>query len=121
MQPWHIVIDTKGFESIVESDEDGEPKGDLVCHAFGDHAALLRGAAELHEALRLIKLACLGTSENDGWTAQRILSCVTRICIDAGIKESYRELGTDRRYEAITLPHTVVQNRVAFALVGREG
>lgn len=54
MRPWHILTDDKGFESIVESDEDGEPKGDLVCHVFGDHAALLRDAPELRETLRLL-------------------------------------------------------------------
>jgi len=111
--PWHIITDDKGFETIVASDEDNAPKGDLICHAFGGHAELLRSAPELREALRLIKLACLGTSEKDGWTAQRILSCITRLCIDAGVRESYRELGSERRYEALSVRS---ENRIAFAL-----
>jgi hypothetical protein len=52
--PWQIVTDAKGFESIVESDEDGEPKGDLVCHVFGDHGALLLEAPALLKLLDLL-------------------------------------------------------------------
>jgi hypothetical protein len=70
----------------------------------------------LREALCLTKLACLGTSEKDGWTALRILGCVTRLCIDAGITESYRELASDRRYEALVAQR---QNRIDFALANR--
>lgn len=78
--------------------------------------ARLAAVRELVEALKLIKLACLGTSTADGWRSDRILSCVTRLCIDAGITESYSVIGTERRYAAITEPVGKIGNRVRFSL-----
>jgi hypothetical protein len=56
---WQIVTDAKGFQSIHETNEDGQP-GDLVANIFGDHAALLLAAPRLRATLIQL-LAIAGT------------------------------------------------------------
>lgn len=69
----------------------------------------------LVEALRLIKVAVLGTD----WDAKRVLSRIIRLCIDAGVKESYRELGTPARYAALDMDARA-GNLISAALNERE-
>lgn len=60
---WQIVTDDLGYQSIHETDEDGNP-GDLIAEVNGDHIMLLVNAAELRSAL-VDLLAIAGTPITD--------------------------------------------------------
>lgn len=60
---WQIVTDGLGYQSIHETDEDGNP-GDIVAEVNSDHIMLLANAAELRSAL-IDLLAIAGTPITD--------------------------------------------------------
>jgi hypothetical protein len=53
--PWHIVVDSQGFDNIHHKAEDGH-NGDVVATCYQDkaHANLINAAPELLEALKPI-------------------------------------------------------------------
>jgi hypothetical protein len=73
---WQIVTDAKGFESIHETNEDGDP-GDLVAHVFGDsdRTKLLRMAPQLLAALKRLTFAARTSGGTAGPDPELMSAC----------------------------------------------